>query len=84
MYGIPYMRAGFRVTIKPISRRRANGRRIYQVAACAPGIFIEPKKIWPQQYDKHHWVLNLQEPRRVGTFINPTKALFSQPSKEIA
>jgi len=75
MYGIPYMTGGYRVTIKPIARRRKSGRRIYQVVECAQGIFTETKKIWPQQYDKHHWILNLAAPRKVGTFINPTTAI---------
>lgn len=75
MYGLPYMYSGYRVTIKPIERRHLNGRRIYQVVACTAGIFIERKKIWPQQYDAKQWVLNLPQPRKVGTFINPSVIL---------
>jgi hypothetical protein len=75
MYGYAYMGAGYRVTFKPICARQRNGRRIYQVVACARGIFTETKRIWPQPYDANQWVLNLAEPRKVGTFINPTKAI---------
>jgi hypothetical protein len=83
MYGHPLMFLSYRVTIKPISRRQQNGRRIYQVVACAQGIFFEPKKIWRQPYDLNHWVLNLREPRKVGTFINPAKALFNRGNRNV-
>lgn len=75
MYSHPSLHNCYRVTITPIARRQANGRRIYQVVACSRGIFTEIRKIWPQPYDAKHWVLNLPNPRKVGTFINPRKAL---------
>lgn len=75
MYSHPCMHNTYRVTIAPISWRHANGRRIYQVVACARGIYTEQRKIWPQPYDAKHWVLNLPYPRKVGTFINPAVIL---------
>lgn len=75
MYSHPCLHNCYRVTIAPIEHCQADGRRIYKVVACSRGILIEMRKIWPQPYDAKHWVLNLPYPRKVGTFINPRKAL---------